>query len=30
MYVEQQTAINDRLATTLDAIRDLLDRGKGH
>ncbi len=30
MYVEQQTAINDRLATTLDAIKDLLDRGNGH
>ena len=29
MYVEQQTAINDRLATTLDAIKDLLDRGNG-
>jgi hypothetical protein len=29
MYVEQQTAINDRLATTLDAIKDLLERGHG-
>ena len=30
MYVEQQTAINDRLATTLDAIKHLLDRGNGY
>ena len=30
MYVEQQTAINDRLAQTLAAVRDLLDRGNGH
>ena len=30
MYVEQRTAINDRLATTLDAIKDLLDRSNGH
>ncbi len=30
MYVEQQTAINDRLATTLDAMKDLLERGNGH
>ena len=29
MYVEQQTTINDRLAITLDAIKDLLDRGHG-
>jgi hypothetical protein len=29
MYVEQQTAINDRLAVTLDAIEDLLDRDTG-
>ena len=30
MYVEQQTAINDRLATTLDAMQDMLERGNGH
>jgi predicted RNA-binding protein len=30
MYVEQQTVINDRLATALDAIKDLLDPGNGH
>ena len=29
MYVEQQTAINDRLATTLDAIKDLVERHNG-
>jgi hypothetical protein len=27
MYVEQQTAINDRLAATLDAIKAMLERG---
>jgi hypothetical protein len=30
MYVEQQTAINERLTATLDAIKDMLDRGHGH
>src|SRR5262245_2804904 len=30
MYVEQQTGINDRLAATLDALKDLLERGNGH
>ena len=30
MYVEQQTAINDRLATTLDAIKAMLEWGNGH
>ena len=30
MDVEQQTAINDRLATTLDAIKAMLERGNGH
>jgi predicted RNA-binding protein len=30
MYVEQQTAINDRLATTLGALKDMLERGNGH
>jgi phosphopantetheinyl transferase (holo-ACP synthase) len=29
MYVEQQTAINDRLATTLEAIKDLVERHNG-
>jgi hypothetical protein len=30
MYVEQQTAINERVTTTLEAIKELLERGNDH
>jgi hypothetical protein len=29
MYVEQQTALNQGVHATLDAIKDMLDRGNG-